>query len=141
MPTYTVNEASWEIPTGWRDRTVNIFSYGTEPPLPLSLVVSRDELKSGQTLADFADEQVKQFGEKLHQFRLLGKRQLTVSGAVALEAEFTWRSEKGPMHQRQVYVPTAGSSKLVIMTATAPVKIADDDQEKLNALLESFQFR
>jgi hypothetical protein len=139
MNTFLMNEASFEVPEDWRDQTINIFAVGSEPPLSLSFVISRGTLRDGEELVDHVERELGQFGEKLKQFRLIGKRQVEVGGGVALEAEFTWKSDKGPMHQRQQYVRRG--ARIIIFTATAPVKIADEHIEQLNSLLASVQFR
>jgi len=137
--TYQTNEATFDTPEEWKDQTVNIFSVGTKPPHPLSVVVSRERLKDGQELTDYAEAQIKQYEEKLKDFRLLSKRQVMAGESPALEAEFTWTSAKGPMHQRQAFIPR--DRRVLLITVTAPVKIADAHQEQVDRLLASFRFR
>lgn len=134
-----MNEAEFEIPADWADRSVNIFAVGNTPPLPLSFVISRDELKKGQELADFADEKLDELGPQLQQFNLLEKRQVEVAGELALDAEFTWRSDKGPMHQRQTYVRCG--QRVLVFTVTAPRSLRDEHRAQVDALLASLKLR
>lgn len=138
MFTYTMNEGSFQVPEEWRDNSVNIFVVGAEPPMNLSFVISRDNLRQGAELVDYVEQQLGDVSKKLRKFRILGKRQMEVGGRPALEAEFTWVSEQSPMHQRQQYVRVG--QKVLVFTATAPVKIADEHMEQIQALLASVRF-
>lgn len=139
MTTYQTNEALFEIPEEWKDQTVNIFSVGSQPPLALSVVISRDILKDGQAFSDYADTQIGQYEEKLKDFRLISKRQVAIGDILALEAEFTWNSGKGPMHQRQTFIPH--DKRSLTVTVTAPVKISDIHHAQVDRLIQSFRFR
>jgi hypothetical protein len=139
MATYHIDEAEFEIPEGWIDQSINIFAAGTTPPLPLSLVISRDRWPPEQDFATTADAKLAELKSRLKQFRLLEKRQLTVAGVLALETEFTWRADQGPMHQRQIFVPAQGV--VLVITATAPVKIAEEQREEIERLLSTFRLK
>ncbi|MFO0761714.1 MAG: DUF1795 domain-containing protein [Byssovorax sp.] len=139
MTSYVTNDAEFDVPEEWTDRSINIFAVGSTPPLPLSFVISRDYMKPGQELVDFVEEQLGQTAKNLPKFRLISKRQIVVDGNPALQAEFVWFAEQGAMHQRQAYVPSG--AKVLILTATAPVKISDEHEEQMTALLGSLKVK
>lgn len=140
MSTYTMNEAVFDLPTNWRDQSINVFVVGgPEPPMDLSLVISRDVLKEGVDLVDHVEKQIVEIGKKLQKFRVIGKRQIEVAGRPALEAELTWVSDGMPMHQRQQYIPN--DRRVLVFTATAPIKIADEHNAQIDELLGSLIFR
>lgn len=136
---FVTQEASFELPPEWKDGTLNIFTVGEGVPLELSVVISRVPIQADQDLVEYADSQLLTYPSKLTSFRLIGKRQRQLAGKLSLEAEFTWKTDIGPMHQRQVYIP-ASETKLLVITATAPVKIADVHQEQLESMLETITF-
>ena len=138
MNKYIANELSFSLPSNWTDQSVNIFAVGTTPPLPLSFVISRDYLKPNEELVDKVEAQLKMLEKKLRSFRIIEKRQTQVGSKVALEAEFTWVADNGPMHQRQQYV--RHHNQILTFTATAPVKIGEEQMEQLELLLSSVQF-
>lgn len=139
MKIYTMNEGSFEVPEEWKDNSLNIFVVGgSEPPMNLSFVISRDTLRDGVELVDYVEKQLGDVGKKLRKFRVIGKRQIEVNGHPALEAEFTWISDKSPMHQRQQYIRRG--TTVLVFTATAPVKIEDEHIEQIDALLRSVRF-
>jgi hypothetical protein len=139
MLQYITNDAEFDVPDDWTDRSINIFAVGATPPLALSFVISRDYMKPGQELVDFVEEKLAEAAKNLPKFRLISKRQIIVDGSTALQAEFAWYAEKNAMHQRQAYVPSG--AKVLILTATAPVKISDEHEEQMNALLASLKLR
>ncbi len=139
MGHYVMHEATFDVPSEWRDNSVNIFMVvGKGPPADLSFVISRDLLQPGTELVDYVEKQLGDVGKKLRKFRIIGKRQIEVGGRSALEAEFTWVSEQCAMHQIQQYVRL--DQKVIVFTASAPVKIADEHQEQIKTLLASIQF-
>ncbi len=138
MSTYVMNEAQFEIPDEWRDQSINIFSVGTKLPLPLSVVVTRDLWPTDKDFATNADVKLSELQHQLKQFRLIEKKQVMIGEVGALEAEYTWKSDNGPMHQRQFYIPA--ERYVLVITATAPVKIAEEQQEELGRLLRTFRF-
>lgn len=139
MLPYHINEAELDLPDEWSDKSVNIFSSGASAKAPLTLVISRDEMKEGQELADFADEKLAELSPQLSQFKLIDKRQVEVAGDVALDAEFTWRSNQGLMHQRQTYVCLG--RRVLVFTATAPRELREQHRREVDAVLASLKFR
>lgn len=135
---FVMHEGHFELSPEWKDGTLNIFTVGDGVPLELCVVISRVPFASVQDVVEYADSQLLKYPSQLSSFRLIGKRQRHISGTMALEVEFTWKAETGPMHQRQVYLPAGG--KLLVFTATAPVKIADTHQAQFDAMLETFSF-
>lgn len=133
---FRMNEGCFFLPPEWHDRSVNIFAVGGKPPFDFSLVISRETLPPGQDMVQFVDEQIAKLPAQLKSMRLKGKRQKKVGGAPALEAELTWQADTGPIHQRQVYVEHLG--RVLIFTATAPIKIADEHELQFDEILASF---
>lgn len=140
MATYHIHEGSYELPPEWRDESVIIHSIG-EPrgPARYSVVMNRVRPNEGEDLFDFAERQLADLRRSLPGFSLAEQRQLEVDGALALEADYTWTSDRGVLDQRQVYLP-AGEVILVV-TASALGKIPDAQRAELAALFASFRFR
>jgi len=136
---YHLHEGTIEIPDNWQDRSANIFAVGNKLPLDLSFVITREDLPIGADLADFCDQKLSEYETQLKQFKVVEKRQNEVSGIVILEAEFTWRSDMGPMYQRQVYV--RNGVRVLMFTATARRELTDEQQAQIDAVVASFQPR
>lgn len=137
MPTYRLDEGELEIPSGWTDKTVNVFTVGNSLPLALSFVISREPLDPHKDLAVYADEKLDDFSHQLKEFKIIEKRQIELAGAMALDAEFTWRGQAGLMYQRQTYVGTGNI--LLVFTATARRELSEEHRATIDAVLTSFR--
>src|SRR5262245_43607622 len=101
---FHTQEVNFEIPAQWQDQTVNIFTSAAEVFNNLSLVITREKAPKDESLADFAQRHLQQLAKKMPQFTVRHARAAEVARSSAFDAEFTWRSDRGVIHQRQVYV-------------------------------------
>ncbi len=138
MPRYRMNEASFEIPSGFRDNTVHVLVEGDVLPSNFSLVVNRDRLGEREELVDFVERQIARLAASVSDFRIIDRAQRPVASAIALEVEFVWAADQGRMCQRQVFVPHDGA--VLILTATTLDAFTDTQRHHLDALLASFAF-
>jgi hypothetical protein len=139
MGTYQINEGAFELPDGWPDQTVNIFSTSREAPAEFSLVISRDEEQEGEGLRDYVARQHKALYEQLPRLRMLRRGDVVLDGRPALDVEFTWESDAGLMRQRQVYVAHDGT--ILTLTATAREALYAKYEAALDDIAASFKFR
>ena len=139
MSMYTMNDAELDIPEAWTDQSVNVFSASSAPPVPMSLVITRDRLGPGQELAEFAEVKLGELESQLDSFKVIEKRQVEVAGQVALEAEIRWSSKQGPVHQRQVYIDHG--QKVLVLTATAAGTISEAYAEQFDQILATLKLR
>jgi hypothetical protein len=133
-----MNEASFDIPEGFRDNTVHVLVEGDEIPSSFSLVINRDRLSEREELVEFVERQIERLSESLSELRIIDRAQRPVASAIALEVEFAWSAEQGLMCQRQVFIPQDGA--VLILTATTLDAFTEAQRNKLDALLESFAF-
>lgn len=140
MSTYHIHEGSYSLPAGWRDESMIIHTVGDpRGPAQFSVVMSRTRVNDGEDFVEFAERQLADLQRTLPDFSVLDQAQRHVGGQMALEASFSWASDRGPMQQRQVYVP-AGPTVLVI-TATSLGRLDPARMAEVDALLASFRFR
>lgn len=138
MPRYRMNEASFEIPQGFRDNTVHVLVEGDVLPSSFSLVVNRDRLGEREELVDFVERQIARLAESVSDLRILDRAQRPVASVIALEVEFVWSAEQGLMCQRQVFIPQ--DTAVLILTATTLDAFTAAQRDNLDALLASFAF-
>jgi hypothetical protein len=134
-----MNDAELELPDKWQDRTTYAFVDGSNPTPSLSLIITRDELKDGLELTDFAEAKLEELTLQLKAFRLIEKRQIQAANSIALEIEFRWRTEAGPVYQRQVYVQHG--KRITVVTATASRQLDEVQNAEINDILLSLRFR
>lgn len=141
MRSYTIDEASFNIPDEWSDKSVNVFSPSGDLPGDFSLVITRDSLPDEQSLGSYVDGQLEELSSTLPQFRLIRRYESTVDNLPAYNAEFTWRAEGNPeaklMMQRQTYVTSARA--VLILTATTIEKFSREYQLIMDNLISSFR--
>jgi hypothetical protein len=139
MGTYQINEGAFELPDGWPDQTVNIFTTSREAPAEFSLVISRDEELEGEELRDYVARQHKTLYEQLPRLRMLRRGEAVLDGQPAVDVEFTWESDAGVMRQRQLYVAHDGA--ILTLTATAREAFYTKYETAVDDLTASFKFR
>lgn len=96
---FVFNEGTLDIPAGWRDQTINVVSSSGPLEPGLTLSITRDDLPWGMAFAEYVEDQIKQVQDALTDFKLLGRKPMTIGRAAAYEIEITWMSKQGPMHQ------------------------------------------
>ncbi|HKX29238.1 MAG TPA: DUF1795 domain-containing protein [Blastocatellia bacterium] len=139
MRTYQIDEASFQLPEGWNDQSVNVFSPPGDLPGDFSLVISRDRLADGQEFGSYVESQLGELSNILARYRLIRRSDGTVGGLRAINAEFTWHSEEQTLAQRQTYV--AAGPQVLIMTATAVDKITRDYHLLIDRILSTFKMQ
>ncbi len=103
---YRLNEAEIEVPTGWKDLSINTFLLPQGPQgAALSLTVTRDYDSPSLDLTSYTDQQLILAAKKLPHYQYVSRQGVQVSGQVAIQAEYTWRTPEGvEVHQRQAVV-------------------------------------
>lgn len=137
MATYRMNDAMLELPDDWEDKSVHVFASPDSSASPVTLVINKDGLKSGQDLADLAEQRLDELESMLKQFTLLERRQIEIAGKTALEAEFKWRSDAGLMHQRQIFL--SHLDRVLVITITAPRELREQQRAQVDLILSSLR--
>jgi hypothetical protein len=137
MRIYRIDEASFNIPDEWSDKSVNVFSPSGDLPGDLSFVITRGSLGSGQNLASYVEEQLKELSTTLPQFRLIRKYESTVNTLPAYKTEFTWKAEEKSMIQQQTYVMS--DPVVLVLTATTIEKFSREYQLVIDNVISSFR--
>jgi len=141
MSIFHANEFVLNLPEQLKDRSVNVFSLTDEGPSEFSVVIARDKLKSGETLAGYVERQLQLLGQRAPLFRLHHEKQLVVDKQPAIEADYSWMTQEGKMHQRQVAFLTAPSGTVLLFTATCKEQIGPKWEAAFNEILASLRLR
>jgi hypothetical protein len=127
MPRHEQRDISFDVPRHWDDKTIVAYA---APPAPgqsvaANLVMARDALKDGETLARYADRQLAEMAKRLDGFELLGRDETSLGGAPAVSIRFESRGANGPLEQRLVVVE---GRRRGVYCFTATTAKADADQ-------------
>ncbi|MEZ0609904.1 DcrB-related protein [Fibrella sp. WM1] len=144
---YRMNEASIEIPDGWHEQTLHIFSSEGPGKAGHSLVMTAEPLPPGKTLDAYKAMALTRLPHELPGFRLLQDLPANIQGRIpAVVLESQWEQEGSIMHVFQaLFVVTTGSAKQPIkgysLTMTVPELLYTEQSQLLFAqILRSYQF-
>lgn len=101
MSRYESRDVTFDVPRHWEDRTMVAFA---APPRPgqttaPNVVMTRDLLASGETLAGYADKQLAELSKRLDGFELVAREEKSIGGQPGIELHFTWRASTGELEQ------------------------------------------
>lgn len=137
MQLFQMNEARFFIPGDFSDQTVNMFLAPKGQSADFSLVVTREEVKPGQTLEGYVSEQAGKMTETFTAYRQLHRGDTTLGNQPAHEVEFLWEADGRPMHQHQTFVFARGMA--LTFTATAPENVYFKYEDTVKRLLATVQ--
>src|SRR5205809_704639 len=106
--TYHMNEGSFALPAGLKDRTVHMFALTDNGPSEFTLIVTRASGVEEVTIDAFARRLLTELRKGLPKFELKSQTPRTVGGCPAIDLYYMWRSEEQLLHQRQVVLLTRG---------------------------------
>jgi hypothetical protein len=115
MPEYHTQEIILQLPEFLADRSINVFPM-SDGSTSFNLVVSRDELRPAEDLAQFSDRQIEVLRGRLPQFAVTGRERASHRGKSA-QLDFTWVNEGRAYHQRQLLL-LHEEGRVIILTAT-----------------------
>lgn len=144
MSLHHIQEASFELPEGLKDRTVHRFPLSDNGPSDFTLTVSHAEGLKETTVAAFAERLLRELAKALPRFELKQQVERMVDGEPAMELDYTWRRDGTFMHQRQVAVllPDDDPSRRALMlTGTAPKTISEAWHARFDAVIDSTRLR
>lgn len=138
MAGYHIHEGLIDLPTGWDDRTMNIFSRELAPNQLASIVITRDDIEV--PLPAFVDKALKQLTKQLPRF-VLAKRGARTFGAIeGEEVAFQWRREGVDLYQKQAFLPVT-DKRVLTFTISVPVKYRAEADAELATLLGDLKLR
>jgi hypothetical protein len=129
MPRHDQRDITFDVPRHWDDKTIVAYA---APPSPgqavaANLVMTRDALRDGEALAGYADRQLAEMAKRLDRFELVGREELTLGGAAAVQIRFTARASSGPLAQRLLVVEGRRRSVYCFTATTALADQAQND--------------
>lgn len=138
---YLIQEGTFTLPTGFQDRSVNMFIPGVTLPAPFSLTIARDNTLPGEALLDYIERQVSLIAAKLRKYQ----RQSTVSVELSKQAPIAglqidahYQNDGRPVYQRQAAFILA-AERVLVFSATSQQPFDDQLNQLWANVLASFQ--
>lgn len=133
---YRINEGTFDLPEGWRDRTINIIA-SDNSPFQMALTITRDDLAWGVSFAEYLDDQMVRAKKALNELELLGRRDLTIGGLAAHEIETRWMRDKTPVHTLTTIMDMG--ARALIFTATTDGQMSEGQLEEMRRIVGGFR--
>lgn len=137
---FVFNEGSLDLPDTWQDQTVNLVSSpgSLEPGLTIS--ITRDTMPWGMGFAEYVDDQVSQIEGTLADFRLLGRKPVTISRVAGFELECSWKARQGRIHQVITIVQIA-DNRAMVLTASHPGNMSPTQQQEVRRIVSTLNLQ
>lgn len=140
MPTYYVNEASFELPeTPVVDRTINVLELGGGVVPGLGLMVARTALPVGKSLRDIVTAHVEHERRSLRAWSLVFERDGEVQGRPMIELGTRWKSDQGMVYQRQAHIGL--SDAVLLFVGNGPLEERARCDDHVERALMTLQLR
>ena len=120
----------------WHDSSVNMLGANHLPTKGTNLVVTREPLPTGMSLADYLLNQKSILSKELTGFKIQQDNPDIINGLPAHFIEFTWNNQGNAMHQMMFIIDNAGS--VMNLTSTVPGNIDDESRATLMTAMKSF---
>ena len=120
----------------WLDSSVNMLGANHLPTKGTNLVVTREPLPTGMSLADYLLNQKSILSKELTGFKIQQDNPDIINGLPAHFIEFTWNNQGNAMHQMMFIINNAGS--VMNLTSTVPGNIDDESRATLMTAMKSF---
>lgn len=135
-----IGEGGLDIPAGWHNSTVNIFTAHAPGTPGQSITINRDRLPPGSSFSDYTGEQSKKLARKLRDFKMLEDSTREIDGRAAHFFEFTWQEERsGVIHQ--LLLSVHGDEGVLNLAASHIGAMESDVRDELARVLLSFRFK
>jgi hypothetical protein len=125
------------VPEGWSDRSVYCVTTPGAGELQATFAVTRSECPRGVTLADCAQDQLRQLAGQLAEFQVIRSEKRLLGTRECQRAQFTWKTAEGlVVRQSQWYLQQG--DHVFALTATAPVDSFAQFEPQFDQLVAAF---
>ncbi len=108
-----MNEAAFDLPQGFVDRTVTVLEAATEDGEGVSIIVERSPLPRGQSLQQATKERLLTARKDVRGFSILYERDCEVARTKAIDVGTKWRDDDGIVYTRSIHL-ALGDMLLII---------------------------
>ncbi|GGF20470.1 hypothetical protein GCM10011611_28130 [Aliidongia dinghuensis] len=139
-PLYWLNEGTLpvDVPGDWEDHTINVLRVPGHGHAATSLVVTREKLPLGWTVAGYVHDQMRRLAAELKEFQVTATVPILYPDQRSEAICARWRAPEGPMDQ-VICCVSAGGQRLVIFTATHPAPMPDPLRRRLLQIIAGFR--
>lgn len=137
---YRFNEASVALPAELVDKSIQTFTLA-DGKHGFSIVISRADLGSEETLQQLCKRLVGEWESKLPQFMLVDRQPRTVDGEAAEFIDCRWKANGVIVNQWHIVALSPRPMEVLIITGTCEKNFGEPYTEIYGRLIESFRWR
>lgn len=126
----------FDLPDTMTDRTIHIFSDETVEDCPFTLVLTHEPVDPTLSEEGQIKKALGQLTDSFPEFAMSWAQWMEVEHGRAYMCEFSWRSERGPMTQCQVYFP--GQDHVLCATFSRLGPFTSPDKESVLRFMHSY---
>lgn len=121
MPHYRDETIEFDVPRDWLERTIVAYAAPARPNQEATpnLVMSRQELGPGDTLASYAERHVDQLAERMEVFEVIDYQEREIGGRPAVSLRVFTENQSGSFAQVLSMIELPGRV-VAALTLTAP---------------------
>lgn len=139
-PIYRLNEGTLPlaVPEDWEDHTINVLRVPGHGHAVTSLVVTRENLPLGKTLAAYVQDQMQRLKRELPGFQVTATIPIVYPDQRCEAICTRWKSPEGPMEQVLCCVQV-DTRRLVIFTGTNPAPMPEPMRRQILGIIAGFR--
>jgi hypothetical protein len=134
-----IGEGCLEVPEGWHNQSVNIFTAQSPGTPGVSITINRDRLPFQTSLDEYIQEQSGKLSRQLKGYKLIDECSVEIDGRPGHQFEFSWQTDDaGPIHQ--VLMCLANGEALLNLAASSGGSMNETQAAAVKRILHSFRF-
>lgn len=126
----------FDLPDTMTDRTIHIFSDETVEDRPFTLVLTHEPVDPTLSEEGQIKKALGQLTDSFPEFAMSWAQWMEVEHGRTYMCEFSWRSERGPMTQCQIYFP--GQDHVLCATFSRLGPFTSPDKESVLRFMHSY---
>ena len=133
--TYTFNEGQINLPTNWKDQSINMFVVPDENPI--NFVINRVLVPFGVSNEEYYAQILDQFRRELKDYQELSYEVLSLNDIPSYLLEYQWQTPEGKMTQLTLLHITNG--KLLTFTFSSRLGFTANQKQYLQQIIFTFK--
>jgi len=139
MGEYFMNEAAFDLPSGFVDRTITYLENQMEDGTGIVLVIEREPLPEGLSLREAAAKHVAESRVRLRGYSVMFEQANEVASVPVVEIGSRWRDDDGFIYRRQTHL-VVGSTWLIV-AGESPLELREACDQVVDQVVQTLRIR
>ena len=135
--TFHMQEASFQLPAPFVDRSVQVIEWNDQPEDRLSLTITRQPRDAAKPLAQLVLDSIAEVEQAVGAGEVIGREEGEVAGCEVIQVKHRWAHEQGVVHNHHAFVVLG--EQVVIFTAASRPRSAARAAAVIDGVLDSLE--